>query len=595
MHIYQNNAFRILGLQPNVSMTEIIQRVNEIKVKVSLGMDVTYDYDFPWMGPLDRREENVLNALQRLENPIMRLKEELFWFWFDTARDKKGINYLIGGNRQKAHSLWREIIVSDTPNKKSISAFVNQAILAHSSVIGKDIILKYKEVANEVSEPLWCPKCYVRFKERFKFCLHCGSELTPEKKTIKSKVRNVNLTDAHWKNWRFALNRFSTINSLKLFWDIVAKKSKRINDPRLSESKLREICDNFLQDIAQANFSFISQALIFKDHERIKQHSNLLNGSSLSHEVLRQGFNKVLSSHVNSLNRYCKNATEDISKTKRKYNFIESDILEIYSKLKESVTDIIYEGNLIDINCVSDFALARDNIARVIRDISVELNNMHKQDNYSGAYELIEKAIEYATSPYIKQKLEKDKEIIKRNLDETNLYKDYYKKSEYATSTHSFNWKPILVWGGIILLFIIGSLSENSSDYNTSPSKTTSYTYNKSSTTSLSELKAKIDNLKRELETKTTRLSELDNDIDFKWKRLSALKNNVESLDREYGNRQYIPDWVRSDYDRQAAEYNRLGPIYNNLVNERQKLYNELVEKARIHDSLVEIYNKRIR
>ena len=69
---YQNNVFRILGLKPNVSMQEIMQRVNEFKVKKSLDMDVVYEYDFPWMGPLDRSEQNVLNALQRLGNPVSR-------------------------------------------------------------------------------------------------------------------------------------------------------------------------------------------------------------------------------------------------------------------------------------------------------------------------------------------------------------------------------------------------------------------------------------------------------------------------------------------------------------------------------------------
>jgi len=70
---YQNNAFRILGLRSNVSMHEIMKRVNEIKVKISLGMEIVYEYDFPWMGKLDRNEHSVINALQRLENPISRL------------------------------------------------------------------------------------------------------------------------------------------------------------------------------------------------------------------------------------------------------------------------------------------------------------------------------------------------------------------------------------------------------------------------------------------------------------------------------------------------------------------------------------------
>jgi hypothetical protein len=87
MFRYQNNAFRILGLEPNVSMKEITKRVNEIKVKISLGINVEYDYDFHFMGPLNRDEQNIINALQRLENPVLRLKEEIFWFWFETDSD----------------------------------------------------------------------------------------------------------------------------------------------------------------------------------------------------------------------------------------------------------------------------------------------------------------------------------------------------------------------------------------------------------------------------------------------------------------------------------------------------------------------------
>ena len=83
MYRYQNNAFRIIGLTSDVSIKEITQRVNEIKVKKSLDIDVSYEFDFSRMGQIDRSEQNVINALQRLENPITRLKEEIFWFWID--------------------------------------------------------------------------------------------------------------------------------------------------------------------------------------------------------------------------------------------------------------------------------------------------------------------------------------------------------------------------------------------------------------------------------------------------------------------------------------------------------------------------------
>src|SRR3990167_2933304 len=100
MHRYQNNAFRVLGLTPSASMNDIMQRVNEIKVKESLGMPATYDYDFPWMGPVDRSAQGARSALQRLEIPVARLKEEMCWFWFDTEKDKQAIEHLVAGNRQ---------------------------------------------------------------------------------------------------------------------------------------------------------------------------------------------------------------------------------------------------------------------------------------------------------------------------------------------------------------------------------------------------------------------------------------------------------------------------------------------------------------
>jgi hypothetical protein len=139
MFRYQNNAFRILGLEPNVSMKEITKRVNEIKVKISLEMNVEYDYDFPFMGPIHRDEENILNALQRLENPILRLKEEIFWFWFETDSDIEAINYLTQNNRNEAHNIWNVQLKDDNFTEESISAYFNQIILAHRKIKGSGL------------------------------------------------------------------------------------------------------------------------------------------------------------------------------------------------------------------------------------------------------------------------------------------------------------------------------------------------------------------------------------------------------------------------------------------------------------------------
>ena len=94
MYRYKNNAFRVLGLMPDASFSDIMRRVNEIKVRYSVGMDVSFPWDFTWMGAIERNEENITDALQRLEDPKLRLQEELSWFWFISSTDKQAFELL---------------------------------------------------------------------------------------------------------------------------------------------------------------------------------------------------------------------------------------------------------------------------------------------------------------------------------------------------------------------------------------------------------------------------------------------------------------------------------------------------------------------
>jgi len=581
MFRYQNNAFRILGLEPDTSMKQIVHRVNEIKVKKSLGMDVVYDYDFMWMGPLDRSESSVINALQRIENPVARLREEIFWFWFDTNCDKQAIDYLIQNNRQVAHNTWKTLVASDTLDKKSISAFINQTILAHSTVIGEEITVKYKEEVEDYRRPR------------------------------KRGKRNVDLDETHWKNWRFVINRLTSIASKRIFWTIVKEKAERINDPRLSIAKVDEIRNNFLQDVAEANFRFISRALVSKDYERIREHSGLLNGSPLPVDVLRKGFNRVLMPQTDLLNRHSQNASRELLEIKKEgknsdKTMDKTAVWNLYSKLVDNTANIIYEGNSVDINSISDFALAKDTLASVVRDSALILNNILVADYFlpqrdrevgcSRVYEMIKKALEYAGSTYIKQKFEKDEEFAKNNLETVRAYSGYYRQTPYTPSPSRFNWKPLLIWGGIILFFIIiANLTDNSSRDKSSPPKSSSYINQGRTTLNLDELKSKMDTLRQELDEKSARLSKLDAELDSEGTRLLALKNEIERINREYENRQYIPNSAISEYNRKIDEYNKLAPIYNNVLNEREELHSEILEKVKIHDSLVESYNGGIR
>jgi len=584
---YQNNAFRILGLQPNVSMHEIMKRVNEIKVKISLGMEIVYEYDFPWMGKLDRNEHSVINALQRLENPILRLKEEIFWFWFETDCDTRAINYLIQNNREGAHNAWNALITEENPTKKSMSAFINQIILAHSSVIGEENNVRYKD------------------------------------DTKKTKEKNITLNERHWKNWKVVINRLTLLASNELFREMVKNKAERIDDPRLSTIKVDGICDNFLQDIVEPNFAFMSHALISKDYQRVKEHSSLLcedwipNDSSLPSEVLRKGFNRVLSSQTDLLNRHAQNAAKELNRVEKGEKDADKVIIDIYSKLIGNVADIIYEGSLVDPNSISDFALAKNEIAKVIRSCAIALNNIlvadtnlpqkEKENESYQAYEMIRKALEYVTSTYIRQKYEKDEELLKNNLTTVRANIQYHKQISSKAK-----WKSIFAFlflGAIIFYFIIiPNLPDNSSSNKTTtstpsyssskpPTSTSSYSsnadYNKVQY-ALNQLEDRIENLAGGIKKKERRILELESWFKAEEDKLKALESEMKRLDLRIENTIVGKDKLIDEYNQKVEQYNDRFNSYENIYLEYDKLFDEYKKDIITYKSLVEAYNAGI-
>jgi LysM repeat protein len=568
-----------------------MKRVNEIKVKISLGMEIVYEYDFPWMGKLDRNEHSVINALQRLENPISRLKEEIFWFWFETDCDTRAINYLTQNDREGAHNAWNALITEENPTKKSMSAFMNQIILAHSSVIGEENNVRYKD------------------------------------ETKETKEKNITLNERHWKNWKVVINRFTLLASNELFREMVKNKAERIDDPRLSTIKVDGICDNFLQDIVEPNFAFMSHALISKDYQRVKEHSILLgedwipNDSSFPSEVLRKGFNRVLSSQTDLLNRHAQNAAKELNRVEKGEKDADKAIIDIYSKLIGNVADIIYEGSLVDPNSISDFALAKNEIAKVIRSCAIALNNILVEDTnlpqeekenkvYKAyqAYEMIRKALEYAATTYAKQKYEKDEELLKNNLAMARAYTKYHKQLSSRAK-----WKSILAflfWGGIILYFIIIPMFN---DYNSSSNKTTTstppYSSSKPSTSTspyssnadynkvqneLSKLKIRIENLAEVIKKKETRLSELASWIEAEDNKIEAMETDLDNLKLQIEGDAVGKDKLIDEYNQKIEQHDALVNSYNRFYLEGKTLYNEYQQDLKTYNSLVGSYNAGI-
>ena len=130
MNIYDENAFRILGLPVTASRRDIIRRVEEMQTLMTIGKTPYYHSDISWIGEFHRNEESVKRALQVLENPNTKLVHLLSWFWIIDKHDDLAIDALNNGDIDKAVNIWSATArKKDSHHKKNLATL--EQILAH--------------------------------------------------------------------------------------------------------------------------------------------------------------------------------------------------------------------------------------------------------------------------------------------------------------------------------------------------------------------------------------------------------------------------------------------------------------------------------
>jgi hypothetical protein len=76
----KTNAYRVLRLPADATVSEIHKAAGSMRRAVSLGVATTTEGDMPLLGEMSRTETDIRAAIGRLENPTQRLSDRLFWF-----------------------------------------------------------------------------------------------------------------------------------------------------------------------------------------------------------------------------------------------------------------------------------------------------------------------------------------------------------------------------------------------------------------------------------------------------------------------------------------------------------------------------------
>jgi len=561
MFRYQNNAFRVLGLLPDATLSQVRQRADEIKVKNDLGLEISLEYDFPLLGELDRSYENVISAVERLEHPLLRLKEEIFYFWIDNETDKNGIELLREGRIKKLIRLW----TIKKLDRKNISTSVNRVVLSHSIAI-------YSETKG-------------------------------------------NFSDENWTHWEIAMKSFVEFSQSDLYWNKIKGKIKRFKDKRAEKIDLTSIQENYLDEIIKVNFMFISQYLTAKNYEIIRKHISLLKDL----EVSSKHIDNVLK-HTTDIILYHTKRAEDWLNQNRENTSLQ-ELVDIGKKYKSGIQNFIEEGKCVDIEGISSFSVALDKSAQLLREFAVIIHNKSGEsyivrstafEGYREAYTLMVYAYNIICSPYLKAKFKKDLEILRKNYDfSKSVEKLSQKDREYVKYGGRYTQErkgpslwSIIKWGFWIFvsIAILSSIFRNSSEESKKndfkidqlrvgqklpnlPGIQKKEQLPQPQTTTITERR---ENLEQQIKDKKNKIKGRESSLLILQIEADNLKKEIDSLNLEYSNSYNVPQYVIDDYNEKVEKYNA-------IVKKYESIYAGYKKELEEHNEMVRQYNNMLK
>lgn len=129
MNAIKNNPYRTLGLFGNSSEKELQKQITIIKRFAEVGKTKAFDYDFPFLGEVNRSMENVQDAASKIEQAKNKVRYALFWFLNNGHIDEAALNNLKEGHIDKAAEIWEKTLKNTVVTSKNFSAISNLSTL----------------------------------------------------------------------------------------------------------------------------------------------------------------------------------------------------------------------------------------------------------------------------------------------------------------------------------------------------------------------------------------------------------------------------------------------------------------------------------
>ncbi len=340
-NLFQDNAYNVLGLDTSASQKDITKRSKEIINLLRIDEEPSYDTDINLIA-VNRKENTVKEAVQKLTSPTKRIKEYFFWFDIETDTDEKAVKLLKEQRVDEAIDVWALTAKSETAN-----GFVAKKNLA---VLTSLLLLK-----------------------------------TGQKKYLTPSI-------GYWKDILLAEKFWPHFEKLYALNDEIGTSKAALDD---FSKHATDILSDFYTDVSEEHkdrgiYSLFSQVFAVK-------------GQKLQENVLSPIYEAI---HEASERLRNLNISED--------NIISDDEVKTVRQLLRKLQD--------NFGKLKELGLYNDSQSRGMRDKAAEAIKTVALDIYNNLFEsakplsLLEAASKIAGTPGTKQNIDKNVNIIKKNI-----------------------------------------------------------------------------------------------------------------------------------------------------------------------------------
>src|ERR1019366_958417 len=283
INLYQANAFRIKGLNVDASLRDVSKEAEKLELMLRLGRTPPPVAIFP----LDEAPtiESVTNALQSLKDPESRLVQEFFWFWpcnGDSAGDPALIA-LREGKYQAAVDCWTK-----TKGPGNGIAIHNLAVFHHLGAL--------------------------------------NSAFRRSKSLQPTAAEEIYLWSGAYRYWKALLDRPD-------FWEDLAARIRKINDPRLRIETTQRIWETLPSAIVKINAQMAVAAAERGDFEEAAKYRKLMYTSAFGEGPAKVETRRALSHAKDELEQLCENAEKEGRSNPKGANLVARKLFDEKSRL----------------------------------------------------------------------------------------------------------------------------------------------------------------------------------------------------------------------------------------------------------------------